>query len=356
MNALYAYLMKTLIPALSALVVLGCFLIFSGCYTLSQGLTMLGYLRRAVSLEELTDPDSRRFAEQIVEIRAFAIGVLGLRDTANYTRFVELDRDYLANVVSASAKDSFTPYEWRFPIVGNVPYKGFFDEAGAHKEAEKLKKKDLDVLIRRVDAFSTLGWFSDPLYSYMKKYPFYQIAELIMHETLHATVYLKGESQFNEELAEFVGREGARLFIERKFGKESAEYRALSDAEADNAAFVAFVQDLTRELEGVFALDIRREEKLARKETLIAAYQARFLAEYDARFKSGRYRFFAELSVNNAYLELFRLYYAGGDYLKELFERAGNDLPRFIEAAKKIKGGKKGKPPREQLSELVLTN
>ncbi|MDR3341903.1 MAG: aminopeptidase, partial [Treponema sp.] len=216
----------TVVPVLAMVaILLGCLTVFSGCYTLKQGVTMLGYLNRAVPLESLLtaspeEPvdasgeegssdaalDKRRFVEQVLDIRRFAITALGLRESANYTRYVALDRDYLAAVVSAAAQDSFSRYEWWFPVVGKVPYKGFFDPKDARKEAEKLKKKDLDVWIRGVDAFSTLGWFSDPLYSYMRHYPVHQLADLIIHEQLHATVYLKGQSQFDEELAEFVGR------------------------------------------------------------------------------------------------------------------------------------------------------
>ena len=167
-------------------------LLFSSCYTLKQGFTLLGYLRRAVPLEKLSpDKSNLRFVKQVASIRSFAVNELGLKDTKNYTRYVEIDRDYLALVVSACAKDSFSPYMWRFPIVGAVPYKGFFEERDAKIEVEKLKRKDLDTLIRRVDAFSTLGWFQDPLYSYMKDYPAHRLADLIIHESLHATVYLK---------------------------------------------------------------------------------------------------------------------------------------------------------------------
>ena len=196
---------------------------FSGCYTIKQGTTFLSYLSRAVPLEELAAMDAPadvaaenlRFVSQVEDIRRFAIEELGLKDSKNYTRYVELDRDYLAAIVSASQKDSFTRHEWWFPIVGRMPYKGFFNVEDARRERTRLERGDLDVWIRRVDAFSTLGWFRDPLYSYMKDYPLQELADLIIHELLHATVYLKNQSQFNEELAVFVGVEGARLYLKK---------------------------------------------------------------------------------------------------------------------------------------------
>jgi predicted aminopeptidase len=330
-----------------------CLTFLTGCYTLKQGFTLFGYLRRAVPLEKLSpDEETQRFVRRIADIRAFSINELGLKDTKNYTRYVEIDRDYLANVVSACKKDSFTAYTWHFPIVGSVPYKGFFNEDGAKTEAEKLKKKDLDVLIRHVDAFSTLGWFKDPLYSFMKSYPVYELADLIIHETLHATVYIKGQSQFDEELAEFIGREGARLYMERRFGKESAEYTKMiddmNDAKADSAAYIAYIQELIAELETLYASNISREEKLTQKEIIIKASQKRFNENYGAMFKSNNYEFFSRLPVNNAYLELFRLYYAGGSYLKDLFEQSGGDLFNFIAAAKTIKNKKDPKGDLEK--------
>jgi predicted aminopeptidase len=319
---------------------------------------MLGYLGRAVPLESLETTDgvsggvgeeearNRSFAERVRDIRAFAVGELGLRETKNYTRYVQIDRDYLAAVVSAAAKDSFTRYEWWFPVVGKVPYKGFFDPADARKEGEKLAGKDLDVWIRGVDAFSTLGWFRDPLYSYMRDYPVHRIAELLIHELLHATVYLKGQFQFNEELAEFVGREGARLYITSRFGEKSEEFRVMADGEADSAAFLDFIRALIAELDALYRGDAAREEKLERKEAIIGAAQERFEAEYENRFRRDNYRGFSKMKINNAYLELYRLYYGESDFYEKLYEKSGRNLRAFIEAAKTLKSGQ---DPKRQL-------
>ncbi|MDR1277998.1 MAG: aminopeptidase [Treponema sp.] len=348
--------------------------VFSGCYTLKQGTALLGYLGRAVPLETLLDDapagadepggpaadvhpadifgaeENRRFVERVQDIRRFALEELGLAATKNYTKYVAIDRNYLAAVVSASAADSFERHEWRFPVVGPMPYKGFFNPADARREREKLEKRGLDVMIRGVDAFSTLGWFQDPLYSYMRAYPPERLADLLIHESLHATVFLKGRAQFNEELAEFVGSEGARLYMESRFGTDSEEYRRMTRAEADNTAFLAFVRELTGELESLYAGDDPKEEKLRKKEAIIGAAKIRFDEEYDSRFTGENYRGFSAVTVNNAYLELFRLYYGGGDFYRDLYERSGRDLPRFIAAAKTL--NRKG-DPKKQLTEAL---
>jgi predicted aminopeptidase len=324
---------------------------------------MLGYLNRAVPLEALTakaaaegeDGESlRAFVEQVQDIRRFAMEELGLRESRNYTRYVEIDREYLAAVVSACAQDSFTRHEWWFPVVGKVPYKGFFNAADARREREKLEKRDLDVWVRGVDAFSTLGWFRDPLYSYMRDYPSYRLADLLIHEWLHATVFLKGYVQFNEELAAFVGTEGARLYIEKTYGVDSGEYRRIGVSDTDSAVYVGFIQELIAELEILYNSDLDREEKLNRKEAILRNAQARFEAEYDVMFQSDNYRGFAGLKLNNAYLELYRLYYQEDTFFQDLYERSGRDLPRFIAAAKKLRNpGRKGKDPKTQLAEAL---
>jgi predicted aminopeptidase len=327
---------------------------FSGCYTLKQGVTMLGYLNRSVPLEQIAEEeaapisDSDNFVQRVHDIRRFASEELGLAMTKNYTRYVQLDRNYLAAVVSASAKDSFNRHEWHFPVVGSVPYKGFFNVEDAYKERKKLEQKDLDVWIRSVDAFSTLGWFKDPLYSYMRDYSPARLADLIIHESLHATIFVKGQVSFNEELAEFVGSEGARLYMESRYGMDSAEYRAMFASEADQKTFVTFIQTLIAELDALYTSGLDRDEILAKKEAIINAAQERFAAEYDNLFSNENYRSFAELLVNNAYLELYRLYYPENNFLADLYERSGRNLPAFIAAAKTLK--KKGGDPRTQLA------
>jgi predicted aminopeptidase len=319
--------------------------LFPGCYTIKQGMTMLGYLNRAVPLEKT---DDEKFVNLVNDIRKFATEDLGLAMSKNYTRYVELDREYLAAVVSASAKDSFRRHEWRFPVVGSMPYKGFFNIEDARKERAKLEKKDLDVWVRKVDAFSTLGWFKDPLYSYMRNYSVGRLADLIIHELVHATVFIKGQVKFNEELAEFIGSEGARLYVESRYGADSEES---SDNEYKN--YVAFIQELIAELDVLYSSEIDRESKLKEKEIIISAAKERFNAEYETRFSTDNYRGFSSLPVNNAYLELFRIYHAQDNFYADLFERSGKDLPAFAAAAKTIT--KKG-DPRAQLEKALATN
>jgi predicted aminopeptidase len=313
---------------------------------------MLGYLGRAVPLELVSSEQAGDdFIRLVTDIRMFAIEELGLTESKNYTTYVMIDRNYLASVVSASSRDSFRRHEWNFPVVGRMPYKGFFDIEDARKEREKLEKRDLDVWIRNVDGFSTLGWFRDPLYSYMRNYSPARLADLIIHELVHSTVFIKGQVKFNEELAEFIGSEGARLFIETRYGIDSEEYRTILTAKKDSGSFVSFVQELIAELDILYAnVNLSREEKLSEKEQIINAAKERFDSEYESRFSGGNYRYFSQLPINNAYLELFRLYYTEDNFFVDLYERSGRKLNNIIAAAKTI--SRKGNP-REQLEKAL---
>jgi predicted aminopeptidase len=309
-------------------------------------MALLGYLNRAVPLEKIGEIEGRggfvEFVMEVNRIRAFAMGELGLKESKNYTKFVEMDRDYLAAIVSACSPVAFERHTWWFPVVGQVPYKGFFNVDDARKESAKLRAKNLDVWVRPVDAFSTLGFFRDPLYSYMTDYPVHRLADLIIHELVHATIYIKSDSEFNESLAEFIGKEGARLYIEKYYGADSDAYRAIDADNADNKTFVMFVQSIIKDLDAVYSSALSREEKLTRKAEVIAAAQKDFAAHYDELFEHDNYRGFAEMQINNAYLDLYRLYNEGDSYFEEIYNGMGRDLPAFIAAAKTWKG----KPPR----------
>ena len=330
MTNLRVYFLPAALSAASVLA-LGC--LFSGCYTLKQGAAMLGYLNKAVPLENIED---KEFAQKVNDIRKFAMEELGLAKSKNYTRYVQIDRNYLAAVVSASAKDSFRRHEWNYPVVGKMPYKGFFDTDDAREERKKLERKDMDVWIRYVDAFSTLGWFKDPLYSYMREYSHYRLADLIIHELVHATIFVKGQVSFNEELAEFIGTEGARMYIEARYGADSDEYRNQFTEEDDYKKFTVFIQELIAELEVIYSSDLDRAEKLKKKAEVIENAKQRHEAEYETRYSSNNLRGFSTMPVNNAYLELFRLYYAEDNFYEELYERSGRNLNAFIAAAKTI--------------------
>jgi predicted aminopeptidase len=197
-------------------------------YGLEQGRGQLHIIWNARDVSEiLTDPatpDSlRQRLNYIDEVRTYAIDKLGLNDTDNYTSLYDQKGEPVLWVVTATKPFKFTPYTWKFPIVGKVPYKGFFRKDLALLELERLKKLGYDAGLRTVGGWSTLGWFSDPILSDMLGRSDGDLANLIVHELVHATIFVKDSVTFNENLASFIGDRGAIMFLKDHFGEGSEE-------------------------------------------------------------------------------------------------------------------------------------
>lgn len=257
----------TLLPAL----------LTQGCYYLQQGTALLGIYSRAREITDLLQdpqltPEVRSFLELALRIRRFGVE-LGLRDTPNYSAYVELDRQYLASVVSASRPLAFEPHLWWHPFVGSVPYQGYFDPGQALAEKERLEKEGWDVWVRPVRAFSTLGWLRDPLFSFMIHFSPGQLAELLLHEQTHATVWIPGQVAFNEALAVVVGRLGARQFLQAAFGPDSPEALAYEEYLRTNQEFLDLFLGLKRSLEELYREDLAPQAMLAEKERRIEAFR-----------------------------------------------------------------------------------
>lgn len=292
---------------------------------------------QAMLADPATPADTRAFLQLAEEIEAYAVNVIGLRSNGNYTRYKALDRDHLVDVVQAADAVSFTPYLWTYPFLGKLPYKGFYVRTDADGEAARLRKEGWDVIIRPVDAFSTLGFTKDPLYSFMATYSPFELASVIIHEQTHATLFLKGQPDFNEELATFVGDEGAFEWMRQRYGPGSPEVHAAEDRYADQQTFVGLLQGLSKKLAAVYAEPVTREEKLSGKATLIAEFNADLVARRSTLFRTEGYRTLGPLQLNNAYLTLYNLYSGDVPLLREYWEKmSGSDLRRFMEAAREL--------------------
>jgi predicted aminopeptidase len=309
-------------------------------YLWKQGGYLLSYSSGARDIESVlrdprTDAGTRSFLLEVGDIKAFAEGTLGLARNANYSRYREVRGNHLADVVQACDAASFDAYQWSYPVLGRLPYKGFYERADAEAEAARLRAKGFDTVVRGVDAFSTLGFLRDPLYSFMKGYPPDRLASLVIHEQTHATVFLRGQAQFNEELASFVGDEGALRYLGSRYGAGSREVEeALSSAE-DSALFLDFTRELHDALQRVYSSPASREEKLARKKEVIDSFQERYRTVYGPRFHGDAYRPGRPLPLNNAYLSLFSLYNDDVPLIRRYFERVcSSRMPDFITRVK----------------------
>jgi predicted aminopeptidase len=224
----------------------------SGCrisYLFHVAGGQLELLNGSVPIEEALDtepftPEQRERLRLVSRIKAFGEEDLGLKKTDNYeTVYPHADRESIY-LVAASKKDSFSLKTWWFPVVGDLPYLGFFDLEEAREEQARLLNENLDVYLGRAGAYSTLGWFQDPVTMNLIDGTTPQLVNILLHEMTHATLYVKGEGAFNEGLAVLVGKVGAVRFFEKTFGPAHPFTDEAKNALADERLFSRFIDEL----------------------------------------------------------------------------------------------------------------
>lgn len=212
-------------------------------YGLQQGYGQINIIWNARPVAEyLTDPnfpDSLKARLRLIdEIRKYAIDSLALKDTENYKTLYDQKGEEVMWVVLASERFKLKPKEWRFPVVGSVPYKGFFKKERALHLKEELEKEGWDVIVRNPGGWSTLGWFTDPILSKMLNRSEGDLANLIIHEMSHSTIFVKDSIELNENLATFIGDRGAEQFLIHKYGTDSREYINYLEEDKDYLKYV----------------------------------------------------------------------------------------------------------------------
>ncbi|MBI4513582.1 MAG: aminopeptidase, partial [Gemmatimonadetes bacterium] len=238
-----------------------------------------------VIADRRTDPELRGKLELVLEAREFARRELGLRPGRSYEHYTDVGRDTLALVLSASPPDRLVAKTWWFPIVGRVPYLGFVDARRAMREEKELKAQGFDTYLRPTAAFSTLGWLPDPLLSTALDDDSLGLAETVIHELVHNTVFVKSAVQFNESLANFVGLTGAAEFFCRSDTAAAACREA--QARAHDAIFVSDMLDALRDsLVALYARRLPRPELLTERAGLLERMNERFREETVPRLRS----------------------------------------------------------------------
>ena len=322
-----------------AILVFGCCLAAAGCspeYVIRAGLAEAGILSRrqpipAVIEDPRTDAETRHKLELVLQARAFAAKELDLNTGESFTTYSWVKSDTLLMVVTAAHKDRFQAYTWWFPIVGNVPYKGYFDFDEAYDEAEKLQAEGYDTNVRPSGAFSTLGWFNDPVLNTVLRYSDVSLANTVIHELLHNTLYLASHVSFNESFANFVGDRGAIRFFCTRDGEDSRTCRTARDSWADNLLYGRFLNSLALSLDTLYdRTDLSSADKVRLREQVFAEARARFTSEIRPALRTTALRGFATEPLNNATLIATRLYYDRLDLFEAAFHRNGQDLKRTI--------------------------
>jgi predicted aminopeptidase len=305
-------------------------LLASGCESMRYYASAIGghfnVMLAARPLETwLTDPGTpqelRTRLETARRIRAFAARELGLPDNGSYSSYAELRRPYVVWNVYVAPVFSVEPRRECFPVAGCASYRGFFSEQDARRYAERLRAEGNDVHIGGVPAYSTLGWFDDPLLSTFILYPDAQLARLLFHELAHQVVYARNDTTFNESFAVVVEEEGVRRWLHAE--GRMADLEAFHAVQARKRALAARVEAARKRLAAIYASDMTSEEKLRQK----AQEFARLRAEYGA---------IVPAEPNNAFLVSISVYTQLVPEFERLLAQAGGRLPAFYAQVREL--------------------
>lgn len=284
-----------------------------GCYLARAAYEEARILAARRPITEILDdrsvPDSvREKLRLVLAARKFAAESLGLMPEGSFTTFSDVGRDTLVLVLSAARRDSLAGYSWRYPVVGRLPYRGFFDLSDALNARRELEAKGYDTYLRTSDAFSTLGWFDDPLLSTTLRRDSLDLANTVLHEITHTTYFPKGQAIFNESFASFVGARGAESFFRSRGSVEAA---AMSDAAwRDQKILSAFWASLSRSLDSAFAAHpASRAQRLLVRDTVYARARQILIDSVGPQLRTIEPWYAERVPLNNAYV-LARVVYA----------------------------------------------
>lgn len=308
-------------------------------YGIRMGQGQLNIVWNARPFEEVyADPavsDSVKTKLRLIdEIRRFAYDSIGLKPSDNYTTFFDQKDQRLMYVVTGAERYQLKAYTWTFPVVGEVPYKGFFDEKKAKEEYYRLRALGYDANIGGAAGWSTLGWFRDPVLSSMLNYNEANLAELIIHELTHGTLFVKDSVDYNENLAQFVGVEGAKWFLRVKYGTDSQELQAYLTAMKEDEQKTAFMLEQAKFLGSVYvSLDAalaENEKAKIKQRAMLQIWQraAQFDLQSDPSFAE---RLLGRMpkAGNTMFLQYTRYEGKRDDFSVE-FSRCANDLQLFV--------------------------
>jgi predicted aminopeptidase len=328
------------LSATGALAMPGCtagYVVRSGLYQ-AELLASREPVDRVLASGELSAGEEQRL-RLVADLKAWGRGI-GLESTENYDTVAIRWNRTIWNLTACKPL-AFEAKTWWFPIVGRVPYLGFFDSATANTWRVRLERDGLDTWLRTAGAYSTLGWFRDPILPEMLRWSEADLAETVFHELAHATLWIPGSVAFNESFASVVGVTAARQWLRETFGERSDPLDDYDTRRADAAAWRKLVHGLYKDLDAVYrdpALD--EATKAARKEQLFAGLPDR-LAASEVRQKVRYQNAASPKEWNNARLMQFKTYNAREDLFAGVLERCRREVTCFIEAVRKITDGRR---------------
>jgi predicted aminopeptidase len=306
----------------------------SPVYVVKAGIAEARILRARRPIPEVladtvTDAATRAKLAYVLEARRFAAEELGIDVGDSYTMFTQLDRDTLALVVSAAPKDQIAPVTWWFPIVGRVPYRGFFSVEDALEAEADLQEDGYDTYVRPTAAFSTLGWFNDPVLSSTLAADEVEVVGTVLHELSHQHLFIPGQVGFNESFAQFAGRVASIQFFCTREGGGPDTVKCLRAQQRwrDEQRFSVFLGQFVQDLERLYRdPNLTLAEKVTRRERVFVDALARFDAEVAPQLEGLTFAGFRRSPLNNATLMGRIFYYNRLPDFQALLDQHGGDL------------------------------
>jgi predicted aminopeptidase len=286
-----------------------------------------------VIADPATPPAIRAKLRVVLDARRFAADSLGLRAGRSFTTFARLDHDTLVLVLSGAYRDRLKPLTWWFPIVGRVPYKGYFDFAAAVRDAGALQSAGFDTYVRPAAAFSTLGWFNDPVVSTTLRADTLDLANTVIHELTHNTFYAPGHADFNESFANFVGARGAAAFFRSRGDSAAAATEAARWA--DEKVLGDFWTWVYNTLDSAFRRHpgdrpADRAARLAARDTVFAMARDSLASSVPQRLRTIPAWALSRVRLDNAVLLARRVYLTDLDDFDAVYTRCGGDVRRAV--------------------------
>jgi len=285
------------------------------------------------------------------QAKSFGETDLGLASSKSYTYFYEVKTPPLGYNLTASPELELVPYRWCFPIAGCVPYKGFFEKKRAERERDKMAAEGYDIYFRPLVAYSTLGWFSDPIFSTWLRADRAFLVETVLHEMVHGTIYIKNQSAFNESVATFIGEQGTVAFFRRSGDEPDAFFQRLHEKWRDQGSFREAMKRLAERLRALYASEQDASVKLREKDRLYReakeAFRGRLTPDQERRFAR-----VLSTDWNNAFLVTHLTYHQDFGLWEEVLDRFDGDLHAMVQW---LKGLKDEKDPFDRVRMWIRT-
>lgn len=281
-----------------------------------------------------TDQKLKHSLTKVVKLREFASRELKLPDNMSYTSYADLERPYVVWNVFASPELSLKLKAWCFVQIGCVNYRGFFSQAKAEQYAEELRNEGYDVYVGGVRAYSTLGWFSDPVLNTFISYSEMSLARLIFHEMAHQVVYVPGDSVFNESFATAVEHEGVKRWFESN--GTALEQAVLTARQEREAIFTELVLRHRKRLQELFNSDLSDTEKRTQKALIFEALREEFVRLKTEKAEFSSYDQWFAQHLNNALLATVSIYTQLLPAFQAILMQHNKDMERFFDVVTEI--------------------